>query len=353
MNCGSLRFARTYQECRAQFQEAVITSRTRSGSSFLPTDDSLAMDWALVGRVDASKLLILTSGTHGPELPAGSYCQSQMLREGRFTNLPEDCAVLLVHAVNPWGAFYCRRNNEDNIDLCRNHLSFDNPLPTNQLYANLADAIAHCSHDNVEQFLLETVEKLGKPAVLAGLMAGQYQYPKGFSYGGSQLAWSNATLLNLLREHTQRARQTVIIDFHTGVGPYGYGSAVCMQIGDELTTAEDVFGNWVIAPRAPGNEATYYQVTGHSTEGYTRSVNASHLVNIVLEFGTYDSDTMLNVLLQQLAIKPTPSVASQFEASEWDTKVAEFFSPKDADWEQSVWLHANLVIDQALRYLAT
>jgi hypothetical protein len=44
-------------------------------------------------------------------------------------------ALLLIYAVNPYGFSHLRRVNEDNIDLNRNFLNFEQTLPVNSGYA--------------------------------------------------------------------------------------------------------------------------------------------------------------------------------------------------------------------------
>ncbi len=53
--------------------------------------------------------------------------------------MPKDVAVLHVHAINPYGFAWLRRTNEQNIDINRNWINFDLPLPENPLYEELSD----------------------------------------------------------------------------------------------------------------------------------------------------------------------------------------------------------------------
>ena len=82
--------------------------------------EMLATDVVRIGPDDAARLLVLTSGVHGVELFAGAGCQIDWLLTHPADALPRDTAVVLVHAINPWGASWLRRYTEDNVDLCRN-----------------------------------------------------------------------------------------------------------------------------------------------------------------------------------------------------------------------------------------
>ena len=83
--------------------------------------------------------LLVISGTHGVEGFAGSMCQTAWLSEGAA--LPDDLAVVLVHAINPYGFAWIRRVNEDNVDLNRNCIDFSASLPENVGYDQLAEAL--------------------------------------------------------------------------------------------------------------------------------------------------------------------------------------------------------------------
>ena len=85
-----------------------------------PSGEMLACDAAFRGPEDARDVLLVSSGTHGVEGFCGAGCQAELLRSGLLDRLPARTAVLLVHAVNPYGFAWLRRTNEDNIDLNRN-----------------------------------------------------------------------------------------------------------------------------------------------------------------------------------------------------------------------------------------
>ena len=127
-------FQRDFAAARACFLDAVKAVGGAAESIAHPlsrTELPLFMDAVRFGADSATTLIVLTSGVHGPELMCGSGCQVGLMAGGSLANLPADTAVLLIHGVNPWGAEHLRRNNEDNIDLCRNFPRFDKPLPVN------------------------------------------------------------------------------------------------------------------------------------------------------------------------------------------------------------------------------
>ena len=64
-----------------------------------------------VGDPGATRILFLLSGTHGIEGFLGSGVQRFLLDEGLARRLPARTALVLVHAVNPFGFAWRRRND--------------------------------------------------------------------------------------------------------------------------------------------------------------------------------------------------------------------------------------------------
>lgn len=71
-------------------------------------------------RPGAEKIIMIISGTHGVEGPAGYDLQLDLLQKKAHEKLPSDVGLVFVTALNPWGWVNGRRTNEDNVDLNRN-----------------------------------------------------------------------------------------------------------------------------------------------------------------------------------------------------------------------------------------
>jgi polar amino acid transport system ATP-binding protein len=87
-----------------------------------PEGEALATDVAWFGPAEASRLVVVISGTHGVEGAYGSACQTAWA--SRMPKLPADTAVMMIHLINPWGTAWSRRVNEDNVDLNRNFIDW-------------------------------------------------------------------------------------------------------------------------------------------------------------------------------------------------------------------------------------
>src|SRR4051794_16643553 len=137
-SAASRHFSGTYAEARRKFLDAAAQRGAAIESFEHPEHrgalgETLATDVALLGKAGATKLLIVSSGTHGPEGFCGSGCQVATLNDAELLSRIEQAGVglLMVHAVNPHGFSHLHRTNEDNIDLNRNHIDFNAPLPVN------------------------------------------------------------------------------------------------------------------------------------------------------------------------------------------------------------------------------
>lgn len=354
-------FPRDYGSARAQFLEACqaagLAVQTYAHPLAAPDGSALATDVVRIGPASASRCLVLTSGAHGPELMAGSACQAGWLHSAGPRALPHDTAVVLVHAINPWGTAHRRRNTEDNVDFCRNWVDFAQVLPGNDAYGPLHAAVTVDPAD--ARAVVEADAALdryraahGTPALYGALMAGQYRHADGLGFGGTGPTWSRHTMEAILGEQAGRARRVCLVDYHTGVGPYGYGSIVALQVDEALARARKAFGGWVIAPNEAGRPADFVPVTGHTTPGYEHALAHAEVLAVVLEFGTHPPGRMLELLLadHRQTFARRPDATALHEARQ---HVEAFFLPTDAHWQQAVCERSAQVIRQAFDYLET
>jgi Protein of unknown function (DUF2817) len=230
-------FSETYAAARDRFLDA---ARTAGGElqSYVnpnaagPAGESLSMDTAWFGPRDASAVLINTCGTHGAEGYAGSAAQLDWLTCGGPTSLPPGVAVLLVHAVNPYGFAWCLRGTENNVDLNRNWLDHEAPHPENPLYEQIHPLLCPKQIDEkaIRRLLNEggrLIAKHGLWSIEDAISRGQYTHPDGFHFGGTSLEWSTVTLKSLVERELASARQVAFIDWHTG--PVGDGELIFLS----------------------------------------------------------------------------------------------------------------------------
>src|SRR5258708_8642360 len=187
-------FSADYAEARRKFREAAqgagarVESRVNDAARG-PAGEALATDVAWLGPKDAARVLVTISRTHGAEGFAGAGIQTGSFLAGFARELPQATALLAIHAINPYGFAWMRRVTEGNVDLNRNFVDHGRPLPRNDGYVALADAICpaewNASARAAAQARLDAYQdRHGAAALQQAISGGQYTHPHGVFYGG-------------------------------------------------------------------------------------------------------------------------------------------------------------------------
>lgn len=351
-------FSGTYAEARSKFLDAAADRGAQVQSFEMDghrgaLGETLAMDVARLGPADATRLLIVTSGTHGPEGFCGSGCQVGTLRDDELLARFEAAkvALLLVHAVNPHGFSHLRRTNEDNIDLNRNHIDFGQPLPVNEGYAEvdpLAIPATWPPSAADEAALAAYIEKNGLRAYRTAVSKGQYTVPDGLFYGGQAPSWSNRTIRGVLRQHGAGMTHIGWIDVHTGLGPRGHGEKIYPGRADGLARARAWWGADVFAP-LEGNSASP-DVSGPVVTAIYDECPDAAVALMGLEFGTLPDLEVLDRLRADHWLHRHPE-ATHAQRRAIRQGVREAFYCDDDVWKGMVLGQARVVLLQTLEGL--
>jgi hypothetical protein len=258
-----------------------------------PSGEPLFTDVARFGPEDASRVLFVSSGTHGVEGRCGSGIQRALLETGACAWLPRHLAVVLVHAVNPFGFAHDRRFDHENVDVNRNFTDHRAPHPPNPCYATRegiltpkgSDSGPACNPGDAMATLLVYGLINGVRPMLKGAMGAQYRHPQGIQYGGLDPSWSNETMHTIWARHVRDAELAVHIDVHTGLGPGGVGTLLQGADPDEprAATAREWWGTVHRTPR-PSPERTI--TFGELATGFEYAVSAPRSLGVMLELGT-------------------------------------------------------------------
>lgn len=353
-------FAADYAAARRKFISAAETAgaaiRSYEHPLTGPNGEALATDTAWLGPQDAETVLVLISATHGVEGFHGSAAQCDALQN--FT-LPQGVALLVVHAINPHGFAWLRRVTEDGIDLNRNFIDFSYPLPENHGYDELADAIIPETLDEAslaaaDVRLKNYADYYGQVAYEAALSGGQFAHASGLFYGGTAPGWSRQTTEAVVRGFDLASRRRVaVIDFHTGLGPFGYGEPICDHFPGTpgLGLARQWYGQSVTEP-AIGTSSSVAK-EGLSDFGWQRMLG-DKAVFIALEFGTYPFDNMIRVLRGDHWLHRQDSFDWQADQTQAiKAAIRRHFYPATLDWQQMVLFRTRQCIAQAMAGLAT
>jgi hypothetical protein len=290
-------FSATYAEARQKFcaaAEAAKASLTvyENPNAKGPNGETLTTDVACIGPDDAERVYLTISGTHGAEGFCGSGAQIGHFRDKLFAAMPPNSKAVMIHAINPYGFAHIRRVTEDNVDLNRNFQDFNKALPKNAAYEEVHDLLlpAHWEGQGraaADQAILDYQKKNGAFAFQAAMTGGQYSRPDGLFFGGQKPTWSNNTFRRILKEHVpSTTRKLVSIDFHTGLGPMGYGEPIYVGPEDPayFARAKTMFGPEVTNPN--DGSSTSARVTGTVPEAFLDLPKSIEVTAIALEYGT-------------------------------------------------------------------
>lgn len=300
-------FCPTYQKARARFLSACQNTPDAALTSHLHplkgiAGEDLYLDVAVRGDKSAENFIVVTSGTHGVEGYGGSGIQVACLVSERQPELPKGTAIILIHAVNPYGFSWTRRVNEDNVDLNRNFVDHSGAnYPENDLFQELypyavPDIWESSSISQCDRYLEGLKQKYGDVAVRKSLTKGQYQYPDSVHYGGSAPAWSNRTLYKICEQLLSTSHRAVLIDLHTGLGPYGYGELMTpSKPGDpDFDRLSKWLGGEVHSTTAGSSD--YAGSKGSILAGFRPGNEQCEWTPVGLEFGTLDWATVTHAM---------------------------------------------------------
>ena len=354
-------FSADYAEARRKFREAAqgagarVESRVNDAARG-PAGEALATDVAWLGPKDAARVLVTISGTHGAEGFAGAGIQTGSFLTGFARELPKDTALLAIHAINPYGFAWMRRVTEGNVDLNRNFVDHGRPLPKNDGYVALADAICpaewNASARAAAQARLDAYQdRHGAAALQQAISGGQYTHPDGVFYGGSAPSWSRQTLLALAAAHLAHARHVAIIDYHTGLGPWGHGERIVVhrERSAALARARDWYGA-DITSTALGT-STSADVVGDGLTGLERALDHAAVTGMALEYGVRPLAETVDALRADnwLHSRGRPDSA---EGRAIKSAMRDVFYGDADDWKEAVFAQGADAQRRALRGLA-
>jgi hypothetical protein len=339
-------FHPSYDDARSAFR-SMASERGGTLSSWEvlgPNPDhekGLTIDVGVFGT--GPKALVLSSGLHGVEGFAGSAIQLQMLQEG----LPDDVRVVMLHVLNPYGMANTRRVNENNVDLNRNFLAVGEAYSgASEGYKKLNGLLNPTQPSGgLEFMLLRTIFQIalrGYNTLKTAVVGGQYDYPKGLFFGGTQLERSAQLLIENLPDLLEGTERIVHIDFHTGLGKSGtYALLVDTDAGSaDHLRLRDNYGDRVQPWSADHGVA--YKIRGGLPEAVARLLGQRVDV-ITCEFGTI------------AGLKVIQALRTENQTHHWGGPIEKAkngllsaFRPANTTWEEDILRGGAKVIEQAL-----
>ncbi len=361
--CADL-FSDSYAVARQRFLKAAQNVDATIKSYLLdrhkgPNEEELAIDIAYLGDISASKLMLISCGTHGLEGQAGGASVLQWLYSEGAKNLPADTAALIVHGVNPWGWAWSSRSNENNVDLNRNF--FDHHAhPEKPLYRTFIDRI---SQNDVSAAGLEAsltamgafIAEVGADVAANVLAGGQYDVPDGFNYGGRGKEWSHLAMEQIFDTYVKNKALVYSVEWHTGLGSYAEPFHICQSPRDSEARklAENCFGAEEIAAGDAPHDAVvdYTGLLLTWMEDRVASYGGT-FCGVVIEWGTFDKETVTGALLIDRWLRFECDDRQSAQAIEARTRMREWFSPSALSWRQAVLTKSGPIYQAMLDALA-
>jgi hypothetical protein len=350
-------FSPDYLAARERFRHAVARAGGRltplALTAAAPGGEALTIDIGWFGAEHPVRAFVHSSGVHGVEAFAGSAIQLQFLAEG-ISDMPDDCALLLVHVVNPYGMTWLRRVNEHGVDLNRNCLGPEEAYEHAPPGYEALDAFLNPPQlPGWDLFYVRAgwlILQHGLPRLKQAIAGGQYVNPQGLFFGGTSLEEGPRCLQRYVRDRLADVRRLIGVDVHTGLGPFGVDTLLvnAPELSQQFATLRQTFGQ-PVSPSDP-KRSPAYQVRGTYDTIFRRALPEADVCFVVQEFGTYSNVRVLKALRAENCWHRASGDSLDHQCK---TDLVEAFAPKSESWRDAVLQRGRTVTRQAQALLTS
>jgi predicted deacylase len=319
----------------------------------------LTIDVTSYGAASPCRALVILTGVHGDEgfSSCALLCEAieRWVADGSDPLLADDVAVLMVHAVNPWGMSYWRRQNESNVDLNRNWGRDDlTQLPENAGYHVIHPALVPAGNrlptpESLFDVTRPLVEQHGAAWVKSAVSQGQFSHPDGLYFGGDRTEESNRILAQVVGDRLAEVDDVLVVDLHTGHGEFGtYTLLSHVPEGHpDDTWLRAVFDADRIECTSSAS-ATTGPKHGQIAAGLHDVIGATTWRTVTMELGTIsDTRMIVNERAEHWVHFHGDRSNPEHAQVVWDHRCGS--TPDDAGWESSARAHGVAVLDAARR----
>ncbi len=314
-----------------------------------PNDERLTIDIAVVGDSKPKSALVVSSGVHGVEGLFGSAIQTAFLEQvAPSWQPPQGAAVVLIHAINPFGFAWRRRFNEDNVDLNRNFLLQEEKYSGSPPLSSAFRDVMRPSRPRT-RFGFWTARmavlalRHGIKSFWETLPVGQYDYPDWLYYGGRGPAQSSHALECFLPTLLDDAEEVVHLDYHTGLGRW----AECELLVSESEGADNCewwlthFDGDMVRKLKSFTQA--YEIRGGFGPWLRALFPDAKYRYTTAEFGTYSPMRVIGALADELRWRADLGTEPLARASR--QRLADTFVPRSRSWRAKA-LHTGISLVQ-------
>jgi hypothetical protein len=358
-------FSNGYRQAREKFRAVADANgyareSQTNPNGLTPDGEPLTTEIAWTNVSSPEKVLFLISGTHGVEGYCGAGCLTAALDGWGESAHAADTLLVAINLLNPYGASWFRRVDENNVDVNRNFIDHAEPPSLNSAYQAIHPALVPESGDT------ETIRKADSQlarfqtpefsALYSQAFTGQYQEPNGIMYGGNQPAWSNGLLIETVRRFGSAARHIALVDYHSGMGPYGYGMPIVAghPNSEDFSRARAWLGGSVVSLHeleGSAEEQSEGVIGGSVIAAISGLAPWATVTSLALEFGTYAFDDCIPAMRDEAMLHLHGDPLS-LEGRAVSKKWLDVFYPEDPAWREMVWLRSQQVIRQLATGLA-
>lgn len=357
----------TYADARAAFLDVAASTGARIESFVHPMSgidgEELAVDVAEIGPVDNDRVIIVVSGVHGVEGYLGSALQRHHLATSGGARNDDDFdtpgvgqpTLIFIHALNPYGFSWVRRVNENNVDLNRNFVDWSQPRPPSEAYAPLAaDLVPSSWSDEAQEqslsALMAVLSDIGLEAFQQAVSGGQYHHPEGLFYGGTEAVWSHTWMREFLATRLADVTDAVIVDLHTGLGPWGFGELISSEMPGSPTYARQRDW-WGDVTTHLGGDSVSAALEGDWLTAAPGMAPETEVTAVAIEYGTVDSVSVLQGLRADAVLHATGDPTGPDAAAIRD-QVRAAFLDDDPEWLETCWHRYRSVVSAAIERLS-
>ena len=323
--------------------------------------EALTSRVCLLGPRDAPNVLYALTGVHGAEGFSGAAAMLKfMLEMSNASSVylkPAATRYVLHHMVEPWGASFGFKENEDNVDQLKNsnglyekgHPGWTSEDRKNPIFVELIDALDIPHLDTYKPTFsipLQRFQAMGVKygeAFGASLRKGQMQRQVGMSFWGTEQSWSSSVQKMVAADYLSGAEKVVLLDLHTAVGEYGKWSIYAYDLH-----SESVFQQW-IELAGVDKSMTNLNVAGVALKpwqfytyiekflGSGSELAEKKMVRVVWEAGTYPQEQYQLYLVLGMHCRffmKTTSFTKE-ECASFEAKISQYFYPNFDDYKKN------------------
>ncbi|MCA9585703.1 MAG: DUF2817 domain-containing protein [Myxococcales bacterium] len=367
----------SYDAWKARFRERAdawkrIEPRTEVGRMPVASadDPSLGIDYIFIpAAARATNLVVMSSGIHGVEAPAGVLFQDTLLGDCAATSTFDrsETAILVIHAMNPSGAKYGRRFNASNVDLNRNFFdaesnggaAFAGHRIVNQEYRDLRHLLEGGRISIID--IAAAWVRHGSDAMNKAL-SGQYEFPEGVYFGGHEVQPEAVAVQRLVLRVAAPFKNMAVIDMHTGLGKQGINQIMRNPLpagaSPELSSAYEREAKMLTAMFPEAECRGLCEVQGLSSAGDGEEISdaftttgditqwfhdrfadkrtAGTVISVTSEIGTSSARKVLEALVDENYCHHERAACGERQYAKDVTRLRGYFNPGDRAWQENV-----------------